>query len=241
MNTVFNFKRFWMHLKRDFILNTKQYVAPAGAMVVVLLFYLWSIFQHYPMSDTLFGLIMIGGAMMVLAQTSMISNSFQIKTICTDYLTNPASMFEKYLTKIIKHFVLPMIVYVIVFKITLSFQEIENFFAPVIITVMFLSGIFLFWGAVLRRFAMAVVIFLITTVLLLLRYLSEFFLDSINFMWLDPVRVYFQSGNYTGGVFESNEVTVLFAILASLFFMFNAVVSFFIYRNKELSIKQFNW
>lgn len=241
MNTVFNFKRFWMHLKRDFILNTKQYVAPAGAMVVVLLFYLWSIFQHYSMSNTLFGLIMIGGAMMVLAQTSMISNSFQIKTICTDYLTNPASMFEKYLTKIIKHFVLPMIVYVIVFKITLSFQEFEYFFAPVIITVVFLSGIFLFWGAVLRRFAMAVVIFLITTVLLLLRYLSEFFLDSINFMWLDPVRVYFQSGNYTGGVFTSNEVTVLFAILASLFFVFNAVVSFFIYRNKELSIKQFNW
>ncbi|MBO7599174.1 MAG: hypothetical protein J6T70_19230 [Bacteroidales bacterium] len=241
MNTVFNFKRFWMHLQRDFILNTKQYVAPSGAMVVVLLFYLWSIFQHYPMIVTLFGLIMFGGAMMVLAQTSMISNSFQIKTICTDYLTNPASMFEKYLTKIVKHFVLPMIVYVIVFKIALSFQEVENFFAPVIITVVFLSGIFLFWGAVLRRFAMVVVILLITTVLLLLRYLSELFLDAINFMWLDPVRVYFQSGNFTGGGFTNGELTVLFAILASLFFVFNAVVSFFIYRNKELSIKQFNW
>ena len=60
-------------------------------------------------------------------------------------------------------------------------------------------------------------------------------------MWLDPIRVYFQSGNYTGGGFTSNEVTVLFAILASLFFVFNAVVSFFLYRNKELSIKQFNW
>ena len=241
MNTVFNFKRFWMHLQRDFILNTKQYVAPAGAMVVVLLFYLWSIFQHYPMSDTLFGLIMIGGAMMVLAQTSMISNSFQIKTICTDFLTNPASMFEKYLTKIIKHFVLPMIVYVIVFKIALSFQEFEYFFAPVIITVVFFSGIFLFWGAVLRRFAMAVVIFLITTVLLLLRYLSEFFLDSINFMWLDAVSVFFKSGNFAGGGFTNGEFTVLFAILASLFFVFNAVVSFFIYRSKELNIKQFNW
>lgn len=241
MNTVFNFKRFWMHLKRDFILNTKQYVAPAGAMVVVLLFYLWSIFQHYSMSNTLLALILIGGAIMVLAQTSMISNSFQIKTICTDYLTNPASMLEKYVAKIIKHFVLPMFFYAIVLKIAFLFREKVEIVAPTIITVVFLSGIFLFWGAVLRRFAMAVVIFLITTVLLLLRYLSEFFLDSINFMWLDPLRVYFQSGNYTGGVFTSNEVTVLFAILASLFFVFNAVVSFFLYRNKELSIKQFNW
>lgn len=241
MNSTFDIKRFWMCLKRDFILNAKQYIAPSASIVMVLLFYLWVCFQHYPAKETLFALIMIGGAMMVLAQTSMISNSFQIKTICTDFLVNPASMTEKYVVKIIKHFVLPMIFYAVAFKIALHFQEDAGFFAPVVISVVFLSGIFLFWGAVVRRFALLIVVLLITVALVLFRYLAELFFDSINLMWLDPVRVYFQSGNFTGGGFTSNQVTVLFAILASLFFVFNAVAGYFIYRDKELNVKLYNW
>jgi hypothetical protein len=102
----------------------------------------------------------------------------------------------------------------------------------IIAALVFVSGIFLFWGALFRRFAAMWAISAITALVLLI-YHFRFDIDRMNLMFLDPWRVYFNGMSDAG-------VAIFFNIVAAIFFIINAVIGYFIYRRKQQIVKPFN-
>ena len=242
MNETFNIKRFWAYLRRDFALNALNILVTLGVVMLLMWLGVWFWhYQHYPAGEGLVGFATVGGAALVLVRTSMIANTFQRKTACTDFLVLPASMLEKYVAKIIRHFLVPAIVVAAtawgVFYIR-DAHDLHVAFVPLVSLAVFASGIFLFWGAVFRRFAAVVAVLVITAIILIIRYFRYSFNEvmmSMDFMWLDPVRVYVQSGDD-----PDTRLYVLLSILAALFFIGSAIAAYFIYRRKQQNVKPFN-
>ena len=237
MNESFNFGRFGRFLKREFSLNFVKVLIPLAAMAFLLLLYLWFSFQHYPGAEALIAFLYMGGATIVLVLTSKIANSFQQKTTCIDYLTVPASMLEKFLTKVIRHFIVPMTFLSLLIKIGLLCYDIsalsEAYFSMVGAMVA-VCGIFLFWGAVFRRFAVFVGGVVVTATILLMRYLFKTILDTADLMWFDSFRIFFQN-------LTDTELNLLMFIGGALFFIGCAIATYFVYRRKEMKVKLFNW
>jgi len=243
MNETFNIKRFWAYLRRDFALNALNILVTLGVVMLLMWLGVWFWhYQHYPAGEGLVGFATVGGAALVLVRTSMIANTFQRKTACTDFLVLPASMLEKYVAKIIRHFLVPTIIVAATARIVYTFEyekDVQDMFVPFVDLAVFASGIFLFWGAVFRRFAAAVAILVITAIVLIVRYFRDSLTEmlmTMDMMWLDPVRVYVQSGDD-----PDTRLFILLSILAALFFIGSAIAAYFIYRRKEMKVKLFNW
>ena len=249
MNSVFNIKRFWAYLKREIVVNPKRVYIPAGLMIVLL-----GVFMlvkscavisfndgtvvrnaYYNAAESLMVFLGLGGAALVLIYTSQVSNCFAQKTSCTDFLTVPASMLEKYIGKIVVNFFIPLNIYVLTFGIAqyaLNDNEWLEIWLGFIAGTVFVSGIFLFWGALFRRVAALWAVLAITASVLLI-YHFRFDIDRMNLMFLDPWRVYFNGMSDAG-------VAIFFNIVAAIFFIINAVIGYFIYRRKQQIVKPFN-
>ena len=239
MNETFNIKRFWAYLRRDFALNIVKVTVPLLAMAFLLLMYLWFKFQHYPGAEAMLVFLMMGGAVIVLIMSSKIANSFQQKTSCADFLTVPASMPEKFLTKIVRHFIVPMTFLAVMVRIGVHYENDETLtesFVPLVDMMLLAGGIFLFWGAVFRRLAAVVAVVIVAAIVILLRYMTMNVLDSMNLMWLDPVRIYLQNCDN-----PKLRIYTFLSVFAALFFIGSAIAAYFIYRRKEMKVKLFNW
>ena len=248
MNSVFNIKRFWAYLKREIVVNPKRVYIPAGLMTVLFGAFLLVKFAAGDSGDgvvamnslkdaaqSLMGFLGFGGAALVLIYTSQISNCFAQKTSCTDFLTVPASMLEKYVSKIVVNFIIPITLYAAMFGYTMySWNKPDTLTAWLSITaaLVFVSGIFLFWGALFRRFAALWAVLAITAFVMLI-YHFRFDIERMDLMFLDPWRVYFNGMTEVG-------VAVFFNIVAAIFFIINAVIGYFIYRRKQQNVKPFN-
>jgi hypothetical protein len=248
MNSVFNIKRFWAYLKREIVVNPKRVYIPAGLMTVLFGAFLWVKFAADDSADgavrmqafkdaaqSLMVFLGFGGAALVLIYTSQISNCFAQKTSCTDFLTVPASMLEKYVSKIVVNFIIPTTLYAAMFGYTMySWDKSDTLTAwlAIIAALVFVSGIFLFWGALFRRIAAMWAISAITALVLLI-YHFRLDIDRMNFMFLDPWRVYFNGMSDAG-------VAGFFNIVAAVFFIISAVIGYFIYRRKQQIVKPFN-
>jgi hypothetical protein len=248
MNSVFNIKRFWAYLKREIVVNPKRVYIPAGLMTVLFGAFLLVKFAAGDSGDgvvamntlknaaeSLTGFLGFGGAALVLIYTSQISNCFAQKTSCTDFLTVPASMLEKYIGKIVVNFFIPLNIYVLTFGIAqyaLNDNEWLEIWLGFIAGTVFVSGIFLFWGALFRRVAALWAVLAITASVLLI-YHFRFAIERMNLMFLDPWRVYFNGMSDAG-------VAGFFNIVAAIFFIINAVIGYFIYRRKQQIVKPFN-
>ncbi|MBR2104544.1 MAG: hypothetical protein IKQ30_04600 [Bacteroidales bacterium] len=248
MNSVFNIKRFWAYLKREIVVNPKRVYIPAGLMTVLFGAFLLVKFAAGDSGDgvvamnslknaaeSLTGFLGFGGAALVLIYTSQISNCFAQKTSCTDFLTVPASMLEKYVSKIVVNFIIPTTLYAAMFGYTMySWYKPDTLTAwlAIIAALVFVSGIFLFWGALFRRVAAMWAVSAITALVLLI-YHFRFDIDRMNLMFLDPWRVYFNGMSDAG-------VAGFFNIVAAVFFIISAVIGYFIYRRKQQIVKPFN-
>ena len=248
MNSVFNIKRFWAYLKREIVVNPKRVYIPAGLMTVLFGAFLLvkvaagdsgdgvvAMNSLKNAAESLTGFLGFGGAALVLIYTSQISNCFAQKTSCTDFLTVPASMLEKYIGKIVVNFFIPLNIYVLTFGIAqyaLNDNEWLEIWLGFIAGTVFVSGIFLFWGALFRRFAALWAVLAITASVLLI-YHFRFDIDRMNLMFLDPWRVYFNGMSDAG-------VAGFFNIVAAVFFIISAVIGYFIYRRKQQIVKPFN-
>jgi hypothetical protein len=249
MNSVFNIKRFWAYLKREIVVNPKRVYIPAGLMIVLLgVFMLVKSYAvisfndgtvvrnaYYNAAESLMVFLGLGGAALVLIYTSQISNCFAQKTSCTDFLTVPASMLEKYVSKIVVNFIIPTTLYAAMFGYTMySWNKPDTLTAWLAITaaLVFVSGIFLFWGALFRRVAALWAVLAITASVLLI-YHFRFAIERMNLMFLDPWRVYFNGMSDAG-------VAGFFNIVAVIFFIISAVIGYFIYRRKQQIVKPFN-
>ena len=248
MNSVFNIKRFWAYLKREIVVNPKRIYIPAGLMTVLFGAFLWVKVAAGDSGDgvvamntlknaaqSLMGFLGFGGAALVLIYTSQISNCFVQKTSCTDFLTVPASMLEKYVSKIVVNFIIPITLYAAMFGYTMySWNKPDTLTAWLAITaaLVFVSGIFLFWGALFRRFAALWAVLAITASVLLYSHF-RLAIRRMNFMFLDPWRVYFNG-------MSDVDVAIFFNIVAAIFFIINAVIGYFIYRRKQQIVKPFN-
>ena len=248
MNSVFNIKRFWAYLKREIVVNPKRVYIPAGLMTVLFGAFLLvkvaagdsgdgvvAMNSLKNAAESLMGFLGFGGAALVLIYTSQISNCFAQKTSCTDFLTVPASMLEKYVSKIVVNFIIPTTLYAAMFGYTMySWNKPDTLTAwlAIIAALVFVSGIFLFWGALFRRFAAMWAISAITALVLLI-YHFRFDIDRMNLMFLDPWRVYFNGMTEEG-------VAGFFNIVAVVFFTISAVIGYFIYRRKQQIVKPFN-
>ena len=248
MNSVFNIKRFWAYLKREIVVNPKRVYIPAGLMTVLFGAFLLVKFAAGDSGDgvvamntlknaaeSLTGFLGFGGAALVLIYTSQISNCFAQKTSCTDFLTVPASMLEKYVSKIVVNFIIPITLYAAMFGYTMySWNKTDTLTAwlAIIAALVFVSGIFLFWGALFRRVAAMWAISAITALVLLI-YHFRLDIDRMNLMFLDPWRVYFNGMSDAG-------VAGFFNIVAVVFFIISAVIGYFIYRRKQQIVKPFN-
>ena len=248
MNSVFNIKRFWAYLKREIVVNPKRVYIPAGLMTVLFGAFLLvkvaagdsgdgvvAMNSLKNAAESLMGFLGFGGAALVLIYTSQISNCFAQKTSCTDFLTVPASMLEKYVSKIVVNFIIPTTLYAAMFGYTMySWNKPDTLTAwlAIIAALVFVSGIFLFWGALFRRFAAMWAISAITALVLLI-YHFRFDIDRMNLMFLDPWRVYFNGMTEEG-------VSGFFNIVAVVFFIISAVIGYFIYRRKQQIVKPFN-
>ena len=234
MNEVFSFKRFWAFLKREAVLNKKMIYIPAAILFALLAVYLWLEFslEARQASDFFVSLTVFGAFGYVVFYSSMISKCFAEKPLCIEFLAAPASMPEKYLTKIITHFLIPLITFEVVLLVVTAVQNDSdgwNVFYHTTAAVVFLSGIFLFWGAVFRRFAAGAAILAITVFAVAVR----LGLTEINFMFLDPLRVYCES--------RHDNVYVLFNTSAAVFFVVCAVAGYFIFSRKQLIVKRLNF
>ena len=248
MNSVFNIKRFWAYLKREIVVNPKRVYIPAGLMTVLFGAFLLvkvaagdsgdgvvAMNSLKNAAESLTGFLGFGGAALVLIYTSQISNCFAQKTSCTDFLTVPASMLEKYVSKIVVNFIIPTTLYAAMFGYTMySWNKTDTLTAwlAIIAALVFVSGIFLFWGALFRRVAAMWAISAITALVLLI-YHFRFDIDRMNLMFLDPWRVYFNGMSDAG-------VAGFFNIVAAVFFIISAVIGYFIYRRKQQIVKPFN-
>ena len=248
MNSVFNIKRFWAYLKREIVVNPKRVYIPAGLMTVLFGAFLLvkvaagdsgdgvvAMNSFKNAAQSLMGFLGFGGAALVLIYTSQISNCFAQKTSCTDFLTVPASMLEKYVSKIVVNFIIPITLYAAMFGYTMySWNKPDTLTAWLAITaaLVFVSGIFLFWGALFRRFAALWAVLAITASVLLYSHF-RLAIRRMNFMFLDPWRVYFNG-------MSDVDVAIFFNIVAAIFFIINAVIGYFIYRRKQQIVKPFN-
>ena len=248
MNSVFNIKRFWAYLKREIVVNPKRVYIPAGLMTVLFGAFLLvkvaagdsgdgvvAMNSLKNAAESLMGFLGFGGAALVLIYTSQISNCFAQKTSCTDFLTVPASMLEKYVSKIVVNFIIPTTLYAAMFGYTMySWNKPDTLTAWLAITaaLVFVSGIFLFWGALFRRFAALWAVLAITASVLLYSHF-RLAIRRMNFMFLDPWRVYFNGMTEEG-------VAGFFNIVAVVFFIISAVIGYFIYRRKQQIVKPFN-
>ena len=248
MNSVFNIKRFWAYLKREIVVNPKRVYIPAGLMTVLFGAFLLvkvaagdsgdgvvAMNSLKNAAESLTGFLGFGGAALVLIYTSQISNCFAQKTSCTDFLTVPASMLEKYVSKIVVNFIIPTTLYAAMFGYTMySWNKTDTLTAwlAIIAALVFVSGIFLFWGALFRRVAAMWAVSAITALVLLI-YHFRFDIDRMNLMFLDPWRVYFNGMSDAG-------VAGFFNIVAAVFFIISAVIGYFIYRRKQQIVKPFN-
>ena len=248
MNSVFNIKRFWAYLKREIVVNPKRVYIPAGLMTVLFGAFLLvkvaagdsgdgvvAMNSLKNAAESLTGFLGFGGAALVLIYTSQISNCFAQKTSCTDFLTVPTSMLEKYVSKIVVNFIIPTTLYAAMFGYTMySWNKIDTLTAwlAIIAALVFVSGIFLFWGALFRRVAAMWAVSAITALVLLI-YHFRFDIDRMNLMFLDPWRVYFNGMTDAG-------VAIFFNIVAAVFFIISAVIGYFIYRRKQQIVKPFN-
>ena len=248
MNSVFNIKRFWAYLKREIVVNPKRVYIPAGLMTVLFGAFLLvkvaagdsgdgvvAMNSLKNAAESLTGFLGFGGAALVLIYTSQISNCFAQNTSCTDFLTVPASMLEKYVSKIVVNFIIPISIYAAMFGYTMySWNKPDTLttWLAIIAALVFVSGIFLFWGALFRRFAAMWAISAITALVLLI-YHFRFDIDRMNLMFLDPWRVYFNGMSDAG-------VAGFFNIVAAVFFIISAVIGYFIYRRKQQIVKPFN-
>ena len=238
MNSVFNIKRFWTYLKREMVFDHKLLIQVSGVVAVAIVVYLFfaKVIDRASLADFIVGLICGLGVIFVAYFTSEISSCFKNKPICVDFLTVPASMLEKYLTKLIKHFLIPSLLYICAWKV---FQFIEDPTHPlfefsradklIVTIILYESALFLFAGVFFRRFA-ALWLIGINSVLSTLFGACALF---INFMPFDPIRVYLQT--HVGS-------RLTLALITSVCFMLlSIIVSYFIYRRKELHVKPFNW
>lgn len=248
MNSVFNIKRFWAYLKREIVVNPKRVYIPAGLMTVLFGAFLLvkvaagdsgdgvvAMNSLKNAAESLTGFLGFGGAALVLIYTSQISNCFAQKTSCTDFLTVPASMLEKYVSKIVVNFIIPTTLYAAMFGYTMySWNKTDTLTAwlAIIAALVFVSGIFLFWGALFRRFAALWAVLAITASVLLYSHF-RLAIRRMNFMFLDPWRVYFNG-------MSDVDVAIFFNIVAAIFFIINAVIGYFIYRRKQQIVKPFN-
>ena len=249
MNSVFNIKRFWAYLKREIVVNPKRVYIPAGLMTVLFGAFLLvkvaagdsgdgvvAMNSLKNAAESLTGFLGFGGAALVLIYTSQISNCFAQKTSCTDFLTVPASMLEKYISKIIVNFIIPTTLYAAMFGYTLydlwNERDAMLSWLAIIAALVFVSGIFLFWGSLFRRFAALWAVLAITAFVMLI-YHFRFDIERMDLMFLDPWRVYFNGMTEVG-------VAVFFNIVAAVFFIISAVIGYFIYRRKQQIVKPFN-
>jgi len=122
-------------------------------------------------------------------------------------------------------------------KICFHYEDSNNLnesYVPLLGLMVFLGGIFLFWGAMFRRFAAVVAVAVIAAIVVLVRYLVVIMQDK-DLMWLDPIRVFIQRN-----VTTVESLNWLWTIFAIVFFVFSAVAAYFIYRRKQLNVKLFN-
>lgn len=238
MNSVFNIKRFWRYLKREMVFDHKLLFQLTSVVVIALLSYVLfaKVLGRESISEFIAGLLFGLGVICVGYFTSEISSCFKKKPVCIDYLTVPASMLEKYLSKIIKHFLMPFLLYMIALKL---FQIIENpsnsLFELTRLDMVMLSillcesAYFLFFGAIFRRFAIVWALVLNTVVSTAFGACALF----INFMPFDPIRVFLQT--HVGSRLVLGTITSVVIMIISI------IVSYFIYRRKELHVKPLNW
>lgn len=238
MNSVFNIKRFWWYLKREMVFDHKLLFQIMSVTFVALLAYVLfsKVLGYESVSGFIAGLLFGLGVICVGYFTSEISSCFKKKPICVDYLTVPASMLEKYLTKIIKHFLIPFLVYMIALRICQFIEDSNHVLFEFTRMDMLLTGILLlesayllFFGVFFRRFAIVWALVFNTVVSTVFGACALF----INFMSIDPIRVYLQM--HGGSRLE------LFAASSAVIMIISIIVSYFIYRRKELHVKPLNW
>lgn len=238
MNSVFNIKRFWWYLKREMVFDHKLLFQILSVTLLAIISYVLfsKVLGYESVSDLIAGLLFGLGIICIGYFTSEISSCFKKKPICVDYLTVPASMLEKYLSKIVKHFLIPFLLYMIALRILQFIEDPNHILFDFTRVEMLLSSIllcessyFLFFGVIFRRFAIVWALVLNTVV-------STFFGACalfINFMPFDPIRVYFQT--HGGSRLMLGSITCVVIMIISI------IVSYFIYRRKELHVKPLNW
>lgn len=238
MNSVFDFKRFVNLLKREITLRFVP-LGIAGLIMVLsflLLWYTTVISVNEDVVAFFFVVFIMTGAVISVIMPSRISNCFAKKIVCTDFLTVPSSMFEKYLARITTNVFYPIglfsILVCLINVISVDFmQNAAGDFVVIMVTITAIVGsLNIFWGAFLRKGGGFVTTIIVTSLII-------WFINAqkhLDFMFLDPIRVYVQNDNG-----NTHLAIVLFAFVFATF-VICTIPAYFIFRRKQMIVKTLN-
>lgn len=120
-NSYFSFQRFWILLRNDILLNYKKYLLTIGGAFIVIFIVLFMSMpnaqyeRHFVGSSyiTPFLICLIG----LSAFIGMAFPAFSNKTDTLNYLLQPASTFEKFLSQFIIRVVIGIMIFLLIFWI----------------------------------------------------------------------------------------------------------------------------
>lgn len=236
MNQFFNIKRFAQVFKQDLVVNYKKIIVGILLMALSVVLAFSTLELNNKVAAMFYFAVIFGGMAYVVISSSNLSRHFYSKTQCINYLVLPGSNFEKYLSKVIFKTIIPFFLWMLMYYITYIYIDSEtlktpqDFYGGMVFLGALLSSICIFWGAVFRRFAIVFAAVGVTAFIVFLRT----FIEKINFMFLDPIRIYIQSDE------TSTRLFIVLTIIDVIMFLVCAVLAYFIISRKQLILKPLN-
>ncbi len=241
MNKTFNFKRFWFVLKEELFLSTKPLIINTLLTLMLVGVTMYSLY-HYEVNTTMgFNVILMIVSMLgVWVLSSRAYSIIRSKTAFASYYTKPASILEKYLSRLIVCNFLPVLIWVLLLVL---FESNDRYYDVFIrryqfadeVVCYFLLGLaplFFFWGVACRaRFGFFVCILVITLCTVGITY----YLNYGNMMFLDPIWRFVYSDPGRGNC------NIVMSILIAVVGIASFVAAYFVFRSRQMDVKFFKW
>ena len=241
MNETFNFKRFWLVLKEELLLTSKPMIINTLLTLMLVGVTMYSLY-HYEVNTTMgFNVIlMIVSILGVWILSSRVYGIIRSKTAFASYYTKPASILEKFLSRLIVSNIMPVLIWVLLLVLLESndryydvFIRRYRFVDEVVCYVLLgLTPLFFFWGVACRaRFGFFVCILVIALAAVGITYYFSYgnmmFLDPIwRFVYSDPGRV---------------NCNIVMSILIAVVGIASFVAAYFVFRSRQMDVKIFKW
>lgn len=241
MNETFNFKRFWLVLKEELLLESRALIVNTLTTLTLVGVMLYSLYHFTYNTTTGFNvLLMIISILGVWLLSSRMYGVIRSKMAFAAYYTKPASTLEKFLSRLIMSNILPVAIWLLLlmllrcndqyyYRFIMYVKHADEILAYCVVAI---ASMFFFWGVVCRtRFG-----FIIGAVVIVLCLIGiAYWMSYSNLMFIDPI------GRFVANDPGRCHLNIVLTALTVIICLINYVAAYYIFRSRQMNLKLFKW